>query len=74
MKNEETEGSRLFGGQCVPEKMWAGEEETWNLSSLETDTSRWLVSEAVSGADELSHSTVHKPVPKKVERGLRIQV
>lgn len=43
MECEETEGSRLFGGQCVPEKMWVEEEDTWNVSPLDSDRSRWLV-------------------------------
>lgn len=51
MESEETEGSSLSGGQCVPEKKWAEEKDAWNPSLLETDRSRWLVSEAVSSAD-----------------------
>lgn len=72
MRNEETEGSSLFGGQHVPEKKWAEEEDAWNPSPLETDRSRWLVSEALP---ELRTQPLSKPqpVPETVDMGLRIQ-
>ena len=63
---EETEGSSPLGGQCVPEKEWADEEDAWNPSPLDTDRSRWLVRD-VSRADKLNHSTTHSQFLKPRE-------